>query len=289
MSHPLVTLSDRALKILVILLLAGEQVSRDYIRAEYKLPVGEKGLTDALKELTHERLITRVAYRGEAWLATPLARQLILGETSPRETSSEAHPINNVALTPYPQIEATYPQAGQAQPAKLLPQSFQVSLGETSTHLASFLDLDNLDPEDDINQLASYTLETSPRETSPLDETDSTETSLGETDPHLDPKLYDPASVLTEYGIDEPKRSQLIALWWVTADYIDAHCSRALAAAQQPNSPIANNPLGAAIHRITKHWIPGKPDENYLTDNGRLRHQQAREQADLNSRRRYLA
>ena len=81
----LTTLSDRALKVLVILLLAAQPVGKDFIRARYARPMGVNGLKDALFELTEARLIARTGFRGACWIATPTARQLILGETSPRE------------------------------------------------------------------------------------------------------------------------------------------------------------------------------------------------------------
>ena len=86
-SHPLLALSDRGLKILVIILLAGQPVSLDYIRAEYKKPLGDTTLRYALRELAQAQLITRTAARGECYIATTTTRQLILGETSPADVS----------------------------------------------------------------------------------------------------------------------------------------------------------------------------------------------------------
>ena len=85
--NPIVNLSDRALKVLVILLLAAQPLSLKAIKAEYKKPIGPNALKDALYELTHEGLIARLDYRGEAYVALPHARQMILGETSTVEVS----------------------------------------------------------------------------------------------------------------------------------------------------------------------------------------------------------
>jgi len=81
------SLSDRALKILCMMVVIAQPVSQDRIRALYG-KIGNRALHDALTQLAEHRLVTRTAYRGDCWIATPTARQLILGETSPREVSN---------------------------------------------------------------------------------------------------------------------------------------------------------------------------------------------------------
>lgn len=220
MSHPLVQLSDRALKILIIILLAGQPVSIEYIKAEYKKPIGPKSITDSLRELQHEQLIARTAYRGEAFMATAHARQLILGETSAVEVSGLLHP----------QEPASYPQAGS----------------ETST-----VEVSNLYRRGFDRLVSSSSSPPDPEEEKLPLPLEAPETSAAEV-----------SAVLAEYGIEEPARSQLAALGYVTPDYIDSHCSCVLADGKD---------IVLAIYRMKNKWDARRPSEQHLSANGRER------------------
>lgn len=206
--HPLTNLSDRALKVLVILLLAAQPLSLKAIKAEYKKPMGWQSLNEALYELTHEGLISRLDFRGEAYVALPHARQMILGEGQILQTSPAE--VLNLSRRGLEHLDSSS------------------SRGEEEPDAESPLLLDG---------------QTSPAEVSDAD-------------------LYDPAHVLAEYGIQEPQRSKLAALRWITADFIDAHCSRVLAESKE---------MGYAIHRMREKWGAGKPSEAHLSTGGQRR------------------
>jgi len=92
-----IKLSDRALKILVILWRAAAPITRTQIMADYARPISNRGLQIALTELENARLVSRIGYR-DGWQATPNSVQLILCEVSQRETSPLASSSSSFQL-----------------------------------------------------------------------------------------------------------------------------------------------------------------------------------------------
>ena len=220
-------LGPQRLYLLTILIIFGQPV----LQARLESVTGWSPNTvakhlDALREL---RFATGEARRG--WVATTSARQLVLGEScEPSMTEGQ--------LSDRPSVTEGLGSDKPANPQRL---RVQPSTVEGSGHLDSSGSRGD-DEEENGDQL-------------PLEEGEpSTSEGSGE--------LYSPAAVLAEYSIEEPARSELAALRWVIADYIDAHCSRVLA---------ENKPIGFAIYRMRRHWGAGRPDERYLSAGGKLR------------------
>jgi hypothetical protein len=219
--NPLTTISDRALKILVIMLLAGQPVSVEYIRAKYHQPMGPKSLKGALAELETEQLAARTAYRGDCYIATPAARQMILGEPSTTPSTENG------------ELSTTNGEMATAEVSNLYRRGFDHLVSSSSRYTSESKEpLLLLDPRTSTVEVSS--------------------------------DLYNVHAVLAEYGIGEPALSKLAALPHVTADYVDAHCSRVLADGKD---------IALAIHRMSRNppWAAGKPAEAHLSPAGRER------------------
>lgn len=115
------TLSDRALKILIILWQAATALSTDQIMATYAQKVGKYSIRIALMELEGKQLVSRLGYR-DGWMATPGSRQMILGEVLPTSTSTPGGVVvvNKIREENF-QREITTPTAHKAN--EVLPTS----------------------------------------------------------------------------------------------------------------------------------------------------------------------